>query len=150
MQRPMTLVTPTSGVLPAMNLKSLDNWRAFFHQAVGVIVPILVTINLVSESVATAWVPFVFAIADNMLSLGNTADKLRRTVYAAVGVIQAGGLLTMVLTQFAPQWVGIGSAVLAVLTAFLARFYTPTTTMTPIDVTPIASDPTPASYWPTT
>lgn len=127
----MTLVTADSGVLPVTNLKSLDNWRAFIHQAVAVIVPVLVAMNAVTESTATAWVPFVFAIADNVLSAGNAVDRVRRAIYAAVGVLQAGGLLTTVLTNYAPEWVSLGGAVLAVASAFLARFYTPTTTVVP-------------------
>ena len=127
----ITLVSPDSGVLPVTNLKSMDNWRAFVHQVVAVIVPIIVAANIVSENQAVAWVPFVFAIADNVLSVGNTTDRIRRAVYAAVGVLQAGGLLTTLLADFAPEYVPIAGAVLTVLSAFLARFYTPTTTVVP-------------------
>ena len=127
-----TLTTQaTAGVLPVMNLKSAANWRAFFHQLVAVLVPIMVTANVVTENMATAWVPFIFAITDNLLSAGNTVDRVRRAIYAAVSVVQAGGLLTTVLTSVAPNTVTISSAVLAVVTAFMARFYTPTTTMVP-------------------
>ena len=120
---------PTSGVLPVIRLKSLENWRAFFHQLVGVVVPVLVTMNLATETVIMAWVPFVFAIVDNVLSVGNTVDRLRKTVYAAAGALQVGGLLTVLLSSWNPAYVPIASAVLAMLTAFLARFYTPTTTI---------------------
>ena len=129
-----TLVAPDSGVLPVTNLKSMDDWRAFIHQAVAVIVPIIVTANIVTENQATQWVPFVFAIVDNLLSVGNTQDRVRRTVYAVVGVLQAGGLLTTVLTDVAPEYVPISGAVLTVLSAFLARFYTPTSTVIPISM----------------
>lgn len=127
----VTTVTPIGGVLPVTNLKSLDNWRAFVHQLVAVAVPVIVALNIATENVATAWVPFVLAIVDNVLSAGNTVDKLRRTIYAAVGVLQAGGLATMVLTTFAPDYLQIGNALLAVTSAFLARFYNPTTTLIP-------------------
>lgn len=126
-----TVVQAISGVLPVMNLKSIDNWRAFFHQAVAVLVPILVTANIVSENEATAWIPFVFAIADNVLSVGNTTDKVRRVIYALIGLLQTGGLVTAVLSTVAPSYVTVGGAVLAVVSAFMARFYTPTTTMVP-------------------
>lgn len=126
----ITLVTPTNG-LPATNLKSLDNWRAFFHNAVGVLVPVMVTANIVSENQATAWIPFLFAIADNILAVGNTADKVRKAIYAGIGILQSGGLVTTLLSSVAPEYVPVGSAVLAVASAFLARFYTPTTTMQP-------------------
>lgn len=131
------MVEPTSGVLPTANLKNRDNWRAFFHQLVAVLVPILVTANVVSENTAAAWVPFVFAIADNILSVGHTADRVRRAIYAGIGVLQAGGLATSLLTTFAPTYVTVGGAALAVVSAFLARFYTPTTTMVPSHFTAV-------------
>jgi hypothetical protein len=124
-------VVPTSGVLPANNLRSLDNWRAFFHNAVGVIVPILVTLHITTNDVVTAWLPFVFAIADNILSVGNTTDRVRKAIYAGVGALQAGGLVTMIVTSVAPEWVPVTGAIMAVATSFLARFYTPTTTVVP-------------------
>ena len=126
-----TQLAPTRGVLPAANLKSMDDWRAFIHQVVPVIVPVLVTLNIATEAVVAAWVPFAFAIADNLLSVGNTADRVRRAIYAGVGILQAGGLLTTVLTDYAPQYVPVGGAVLAVVSAFLARFSTPTSTIVP-------------------
>lgn len=129
---PTVLVQPTAGVLPVLNLKSLDNWRAFFHQLVAVLVPILVTANVVTENMATAWIPFVFAIVDNVLSVGNTQDKVRKVAYGVVGALQAGGLVTVILSSVAPAYVPIGGAVLAVVSAFMARFYTPTTTMVPV------------------
>lgn len=129
---PTVLVEPTAGVLPVLNLKSLDNWRAFFHQFVAVLVPILVTANVVTQNMATAWVPFVFAIVDNVLSVGNTTDRIRKVVYALVGLLQTGGLLTVILATVAPEYVVVGGAILAVVSAFMARFYTPTTTMVPV------------------
>lgn len=129
--QPSVVVTATSGVLPVMNLKNADNWRAFFHQLVAVLVPIMVTANVVTENMVTAWIPFLFAIVDNLLSAGHTHDRVRKAIYAGVGVLQTGGLLTTVLTSLAPNYVTIGGAVLAVVTAFMARFYTPTTTMVP-------------------
>lgn len=124
-------VTPSSGVLPVRNLKSVENWRAFFHSLVGVVVPLLVTLNITTSNVANAWIPFVFAILDNVLSVGNTVDKVRKAVYAGAGAIQSGGLLTVLLSSTAPEWIPVGSALLAVGSSFLARFYTPTTTMNP-------------------
>lgn len=129
----MTTLEPTKGVLPVTTLSSVDNWRAFFHQLVAVLVPVLVTADIVSENTAKQWVPFVFAIADNILSVGNTTDRIRKTIYAAVGVLQAGGLATALLSSYAPQYVTIGGAVLAVVSAFMARFYTPTNTVVPVE-----------------
>lgn len=124
-----TVPQPTAGVLPWRNLTSLENWRAFIHQAVPVLVPVLVAINITTQDVAMMWLPFVFAIVDNVLSAGNTVDKLRRAIYAAAGVLQTGGLLATVLGDFAPDYVTVAGAVLTVLSGFLARFYTPTTTL---------------------
>lgn len=130
--KPVIAVAPTAGVLPVLNLKSKENWRAFFHQAVAVIVPILVTANIVTENMATAWIPFVFAIVDGLLSVGNTTDKVRKIVYGGITALQAGGLVTVLLATVAPEYVPIGGAILAVASAFMARFYTPTTTMQPL------------------
>lgn len=126
-----TMVVADGGVLPVANLRNLSNWRALVHQIVPVIVSALVTMNIVTGDMATAWVPFVFAIADNLLSVGNAADRVRRAIYAGVGVLQAGGLVTMLVTNVAPAYVPVAGAVLAVASAFLARFFTPTTTIVP-------------------
>ena len=128
------LVAADSGVLPIANLRNLSNWRALVHQIVPVIVSALVTMNIVTGDMATAWVPFVFAIADNLLSVGNAADRVRRAIYAGVGVLQAGGLVTMLVTNVAPAYVPVAGAVLAVASAFLARFYVPTTTIVPKEI----------------
>ena len=128
------LVAADSGVLPIANLRNLSNWRALVHQIVPVIVSALVTMNIVTGDMATAWVPFVFAIADNLLSVGNAADRVRRAIYAGVGVLQAGGLVTMLVTDVAPAYVPVAGAVLAVASAFLARFYVPTTTIVPKEI----------------
>lgn len=133
----VAMVEPVSGVLPTANLRNRDNWRAFFHQLVAVVVPILVTANVVTENMAAAWIPFVFAIVDNLLSVGHTVDRVRRAIYAGIGVLQAGGLLTSLLTSFAPNYVAVAGAGLAVVSAFLARFYTPTTTMVPSHFTAV-------------
>ena len=131
----LVLVQPTNtGALPA-TLKSLDDWRAFFHQLVLVLVPVLVTSNVITENTAGQWVPFVLAIVDNALSVGNTEDRVRKTVYAVVGALQTGGLLTVLLTSYAPEYVPVGGAVLAITSAFLSRFFTPTTTMVPAERT---------------
>ena len=101
------LVAADSGVLPIANLRNIENWRALVHQIVPVIVSALVTMNIVTGDMATAWVPFVFAIADNLLSVGNAADRVRRAIYAGVGVLQAGGLVTMLVTNVAPAYVPV-------------------------------------------
>src|SRR5512139_1347099 len=118
----------TNTILPAANLRSADDWRAFVHQLVPVAVSVIVALNLAEESTVLMWVPFALALADNLLSAGNTVDKLRRTVYAVVAVLQTGGLVTALVTDFAPAYVPVAGAVLSVLSAFMARFYTPTTT----------------------
>lgn len=126
----ISTVSPTSGVLPAQNLKSLDNWRAFIHQAVPVIVATLITVNLITTDQGPLWISFAFAIGDNFLSVGNTADRLRKAIYAGIGTLQTGGLL-LVLFVNVPEYLPIASMVLAISSAFLARFYTPTTTLVP-------------------
>lgn len=121
--------TIAPGVLPVSNLKSKENWRAFFHSLVAVIVPVLVTLDIATETQVAAWVPFLFAIADNVLSAKNTKDKARLAIYSAFGVLQTGGLATVLLGSSHPEVVPIISAVMAIGSAFMARFYTPTTTI---------------------
>lgn len=123
--------TPTSGIISVANLKDLGSWRAFVHQAVLVAVPLLVALNVATESQVNAWIPLVLALADNLLSAGNTTDRLRRTVYAVVGVLQAGGLVTVLLSDWHPEWIPVVAAVLSVGSAMMARFYVPTTTIIP-------------------
>lgn len=129
-----TMVVADSGVLPIANLRNIENWRALVHQIVPVIVSALVTMNIVTGDTATAWLPFVFALADNLLSVGNAADRVRRAIYAGVGVLQAGGLLTTLLTDVAPTYVPVASAALAIVSATLARFFTPTSTIVPKEI----------------
>lgn len=136
--RAVTTVGPTVGVLPWRNLTSLDNWRAFVHQAVPVLVPVLVALNMTTQNTALLWVPFVFAIADNVLAAGNTVDNLRRAIYAVLGLLQAGGLVSVLVGAWHPEYVPVTSAALAILSGFLSRFYTPTTTLRAIPAGPIA------------
>lgn len=129
------VVAPTAGVLPGQNLKSWANWRAFVHQITPVIVTTLVGVGIVTDNQAALWVPLVFAILDPLLSLGNTTDRLRRVVYGVTGLLQVGGLATGLVTGIASGGngliaAGVGAGV-TILSTFLARFYTPTTTMQP-------------------
>lgn len=124
---PVQTITP--GVFPVVNLKSQANWRAFFHSLVAVVVPVLVTMDIATETQVAAWVPFIFAIADNVLSAKNTKDKVRLAIYSAFGVLQTGGLATVLLGSSHPEIIPIVSAVMAIGSSFMARFYTPTTTI---------------------
>lgn len=129
------VVKPAKGVLPLVNLRSLDNWRAFIHQATPVIVTTLVAVGVVTGNQAALWIPLFFAILDPILSVANTQDKIRRIIYGVVGLTQSGSLITGLVTGLGGQGshvaVGIGAG-LTVLSTFLARFYTPTTTMRPL------------------
>jgi hypothetical protein len=126
-----TLVTPLSShALSVYELKSPENWRAFFHDLTAVVVPVLVTAHIATEAQVLAWVPFVFALVDNLLSAGNTSDKLRRTVYGAAAALQTGGLVTTLLVD-SPELVPIAGAGLSMVTAIMARFFTGTTTLVP-------------------
>ena len=128
-----TLVAADSGVINASALSSMDNWRAFVHQAAPVIVTALVAVNLTDNATAAAWLPFAFAIADNLLATGGATDRIRRAIYAGVGVLQTGGLVSVLLEPAGHQWVLVGSAVLSIASAFLARFYSPTSTIIPTE-----------------
>ena len=89
---PQVLIEPVKGVLPLQNLKSLDNWRAFLHQATPVIVTALVAVGIVTNSQAALWIPLFFAILDPILSVANTQDKIRRIIYGVAGLGQTGAL----------------------------------------------------------
>ena len=121
------LVVPTNGVMP---LKTLDDWRAMFHQLAPIIVTALVTANLVSNDQVTLWLPFVFAIADNLLAVGNTTDKVRKTIYALFALLQGSSAVTTVLVSH-QEWTPIATAGIAIASAIFANFYTPTSTMQP-------------------
>lgn len=128
-------VAPLPGLPPAKNLKSWDNWRAFVHQITPVIVTTLVGVGIVTNSQAALWVPLAFAILDPLLSVGNTTDKLRRIVYGLAGLLQVGGLATGLVVGLGTGGNGLIAASVGagvtILSTFLARFYTPTTTMVP-------------------
>lgn len=129
-------VVPNPGVLPGQTFKSWDNWRAFIHQITPVIVTTLVGVGIVTDNQAALWVPLVFAIIDPLLSVGNTQDKLRRVIYGVAGLLQVGGLaggLVVGLSAGSSGLIaaGVGTGV-TILSSFLARFYVPTTTMTPV------------------
>ena len=145
----MSLVTPKPGVLTLDRLKSLDNWRAFIHQVTPVIVTVLTTLSITTETQAALWVSLFFAIVDPLLSYSNVTDKARKIAYGVGGLLQSGGLLAAV-TMVAPgPVVPILSALITVVTSTLSRFYTPTSTMLPKAVA--AQDDTttfPNNPWP--
>lgn len=125
-------VTPTSGVMP---LKTLDDWRALFHQIVPVIVTALVGMNLVTEGDVSLWIPFVFAIADPLLSVANTQDKVRRIIYGLLATLQAGAGLSMIFETVAQNSSPVVAPAItaggAIISGILANFFTPTSTMVP-------------------
>lgn len=137
---PVTLVeaAPTTKNTPITNIKSLDNWRAFVHQITPVIVTALVSVSIITNDQATLWIPLIFAILDPLLSTINTQDKIRRLLYGVMGMFQSGALLTSILVGH-ERYLPLAAALVTVLSSFLARFYTPTTTVVPLP----GSDPQP-------
>lgn len=127
-----TLVVPVSGVNP---LKTLDDWRGLFHQLVPVIVTVLVAVHVATENQIALWIPFVFAIADPLLSLGNTADKARRIAYSLLAVLQAGSTISAVIDVVAnhsnPVVAPAISAGGALVSGVLAKFFTPNSNLVP-------------------
>ncbi|AYN57980.1 holin [Mycobacterium phage Fowlmouth] len=121
------LVVPTNGVMP---LKTLDDWRAMFHQVVPIIVTALVTANIVTDSQVTLWLPFVFAIADNLLSVGNATDRVRKAIYSIFALLQGGSAVTTILVSH-QELTPIITAGITIASAIFANFYTPTSTMQP-------------------
>ena len=133
--KPEIQVEPTKGVLPLGNLKSVENWRAFIHQITPVIVTTLVGIGVVTNNQAALWIPLFFAILDPILSVSNTTNKIRRVIYGVAGLAQSGSLATglATLTSSGGHIAPIIGAGLTVFSTFLGRFYTPTTTLVPIN-----------------
>jgi hypothetical protein len=131
-QAALTLVKPVTGMLPAANLKNLDNWRALLHQITPVVVTVLTALGVTTQDQAALWVALVFAFLDPLLSYSNTTDKFRQIVYGVSGVLQSGGLLTTILMPHAPTAVPVASALLTILSSTLSRFYTPTSTLKPL------------------
>jgi len=118
------------------NLRSMENWRAFIHQVTPVIVTTLVGIGIVTNNQAALWVPLFFAIIDPILSVANTTNKTRRVIYGVTGLAQSGSLATALATMTASSGhvAAATGATLTILSTFLGRFYTPTTTIIPKDV----------------
>jgi hypothetical protein len=118
-----------------MPLKTLDDWRAFFHQVVPVVVTALVTAHIVTDNQVSLWIPLVFAIADPLLSVANTKDKVRQVIYGLLALLQAGTAVTAVIQVAAdhssPVVAPIITAAGAVVSGILANFFTPTSTMVP-------------------
>ncbi|AVD99645.1 holin [Mycobacterium phage Cuke] len=121
------LVVPTNGIMP---LKTLDDWRAMFHQIVPIIVTALVTANVVTDSQVTLWLPFVFAIADNLLSVGNAKDRIRKAIYGLFALLQGSSAVATVLVNH-QELTPIATAGIAILSGIFSNFYTPTSTMQP-------------------
>lgn len=121
---------PVSGVLNTANLKSLENWRALLHQVAPVVVTAMVALHVAGgdPDKIGVYVALFFAVADPLLSFTNSTDTARRIIYGVLGLAQTGGLVT---TLFVGQEVIIPvvTAGVTIINAFLARFYTPTTTI---------------------
>ena len=143
--RSFTLVEAKPGVLTVGRLKNLDNWRALVHQITPVVVTVLTALSITTTDKAAVWVALFFAFIDPLLSYSRTTDKARQVIYGVLGLAQSGGLLTAALMVTPPAVVPIVSAGVTILTSFLSRFYTPTSTMTPTPV--VASGPA-TTAWP--
>lgn len=121
------VVEPVNGITTP---KTLDDWRALFHDMVPVIVTTLVGINLVTNDQATLWIPYIFAIADPLLSAGNAGDKVRRIVYSLVVLLQSSSAIVALFTSD-PRIPMVVTAVATIASALFARFNTPTSSMVP-------------------
>lgn len=126
------LNVPASGANP---LKTLDDWRGLFHQLVPVIVTALVAMHIATDNQVALWIPFVFAIADPLLSLGNTADKIRRVIYGLLAALQAGSAITAVIEVAANHASPVVAPVItaggALISGVLGKFFTPNSNLLP-------------------
>jgi hypothetical protein len=139
---------PKPGVLTISKLRNLDNWRAFIHQLAPVIVTVLTALSITTEDQAALWVALAFAILDPLLSYSNATDKARRIAYGVLGLASSGGLLTALLVPTAPEILPVASALTTIVSSFLGRFYTPTSTMVPAGTLTYSDQPR-RTAWPT-
>lgn len=121
------VVEPLNGITTP---KTLDDWRALFHELVPIIVSTLVGINLVTNDQVTPWIPFIFAIVDPLLSAGNAVDKVRKIIYSIVVLLQGSSAVIALVTDD-PQIPMVVTAIAAIASASFARFNTPTSSMIP-------------------
>lgn len=127
MANSVVVVEPINGIT---TLKTLDDWRALFHEMVPIIVSTLIGINLVTNDQVALWIPFLFAIVDPLLSVGNAVDKVRKIIYSLVVLLQGSSAIVAIFTTN-PTVPMIVTAVATIVSASFARFNTPTSSMIP-------------------
>jgi hypothetical protein len=138
-QSGVTTTVAANGFGALVNLTNLDNWRAVLHQVAPVVVTAMVALNVAggdSHRIGV-YVALFFAIADPLLSFTNTTDTVRRILYGIFTLLQTSGAVAIL---FAGQetTVPLVSAGVSILAAFIARFYTPTSTIMPPGLAPPA------------
>jgi hypothetical protein len=126
---PSPVVVPVSGVLKTEHLKDLANWRAFLHQLAPVVVGVLMTLQVAtSQNTIMVYVALFFAVADPLLSFTNSTDTVRRVAYSLLGVLQTAGTVSLLFAGHSTA-IPVITAAVAITSAFVARFFTPTTTV---------------------
>lgn len=118
---------PVSGVTKP---KTLEDWRALFHDAVPIIVTTLIGMSIVTENDANLWIPYLFAIVDPLLSIGATQDKVRRIIYGLVTLLQGSSAAVAVFTDN-PQIPILVTAGATIFGSLFARFNTATSALVP-------------------
>lgn len=130
------VVAPTPGVLPPpQSLTDLGNLRAFLHQITPVVVTALMALHVAGgdSNKIGVYVALFFALVDPLLSFTSSEDTMRRIVYGLLGVGQVGGAIAILFGGFgaANTIVPLATAGITILSSFLARFYSVTTTLIP-------------------
>lgn len=120
------LAEPASGFNP---FRSLADVRDFVHRAVTGVMMICGTYQVAfadpNGAFAVTWLPAVFGVVDAALSVSNSVDRTRRTIYALAGL----GQLVLVGVGWATdtQAAMIAGFVLAALNSVYASQWTATT-----------------------
>jgi len=123
-------VQPLPGILPGQNLLNPANWRAFLYSLSPVIVTAMTGLHLETGNRASVWVALAMAIVTPLVSSLATPDKLRQLVYGVTGLLSSAGFVaTLLVGQEA--WIPVVSAVVTILSAILARYYVPVSTLIP-------------------
>jgi hypothetical protein len=126
------VLAPTAGV-SVLNTK--PDIRQWIHNVTMAAVPVLVLLGHWSETNVLYWVGLALGVVDAILiAMPNTQDKVRKIIYAVAGLTQAVLFSVGILTQV--EAATIVGAVVTFLTSSLATFYTPTSTLEPVNEAP--------------
>lgn len=137
-QSGVTTVVAATGRGALANLTNLDNWRALLHQVTAPVVTAMAALQVAGGDSykISVYVALFFAFIDPLLSFTNTADTVRRILYGVLGLLQTAGVVAILFVGHETA-IPVITAVVTIISASLARFYTPTSTIVPRELAPV-------------